>query len=140
MESSSVVLVRRWNSSAVLQPRTRAQFTRTIAARNGRDVVCAWQNFRASHIVRVASLLTTRGSGPRAVLVLHGFLGSGRNLGSLAQLIASRLGDVKLVLPDLLGHGTSPPLPDGADLGTLADAALELSRGLSPKTPQAIVG
>jgi esterase len=74
---------------------------------------------------------TTRGAGPRAVLVLHGFLGSGRNLASLAQLISARLDDVKLVLPDLLGHGTSPPLTEGADLDTLAEAVLALSRSLS---------
>jgi pimeloyl-ACP methyl ester carboxylesterase len=60
------------------------------------------------------------GQGTTNVLLLHGFLGSGRNLTTLAKRLSERNPAWRLVVPDLTGHGTSPPLPDGADLGTLA--------------------
>ncbi len=69
---------------------------------------------------------TTRGEGPRATVLLHGFLGSGRNLASLARRWAERDASRRFVLPDLLGHGTSPALPAGADLDALAEPVVEL--------------
>lgn len=67
-----------------------------------------------------------RGHGPHRVLLLHGFLGSGRNLGALARAWSERDPSLTLVQADLLGHGRSPPMPEDADLYTLGAAGLEL--------------
>jgi esterase len=73
--------------------------------------------------------LTTRGEGPRAIALVHGFLGSGRNLASLARRLSESDPALRLVLPDLTGHGTSPPLPPEATLTTLAQDLLEAIPG-----------
>lgn len=82
----------------------------------------------------------TRGEGPHAVLMLHGFLGSGRNLGALALGLSRRDPTCRCVLPDLTGHGASPPLPPGADLSTLAGDVLELADGLALSRPFSLIG
>lgn len=66
---------------------------------------------------------TWRGSGPRVVLLLHGFLGSSRNLGALARRWTAADPSVRLLQVDLPGHGQSPPLPTHA---TLVDMAQEV--------------
>lgn len=60
------------------------------------------------------------GGGDHPTVLLHGFLGSGKNLRGLAQRWAE--GDPRrlFLIPDLTGHGASPALPPGADLDTLA--------------------
>ena len=83
---------------------------------------------------------TERGSGPRAVVALHGFLGSGRNLASLARRWIERDAGRRIVLPDLTGHGASPPLPPGADLETLGRDVLALARYLGLGEPFELVG
>jgi esterase len=83
---------------------------------------------------------TERGSGQQPVVLLHGFLGSGRNLASLARLWAGRDPDVRIVLPDLTGHGASPPLGPGADLGSMASDVLELMANLGLPAPITLVG
>lgn len=83
---------------------------------------------------------TLRGDGPRAILLLHGFLGSGRNLNAVARRWSALDPGVRLVLVDLLGHGRSPKLPPGADLATQAEAILELARHLALPGPLAITG
>jgi pimeloyl-ACP methyl ester carboxylesterase len=83
---------------------------------------------------------TTRGDGERVVIMLHGFLGSGRNLGSLARRLSDRDRSLRIVLPDLRGHGSSPPLPSGADLGTLARDVLDLADRLTPSGPMDLLG
>lgn len=82
----------------------------------------------------------TRGQGPNAVLLLHGFLGSGRNLGALARTWSQRDPDLGLVQADLLGHGRSPALPAGADLYALAEAALQLVQTQKRPGPLWVVG
>lgn len=72
------------------------------------------------------------GGGPRPILLLHGFLGSGRNLSTLARQWAARDRGLSVLTVDLLGHGRSPPLPPGADLGTVADALLALCAAVFP--------
>lgn len=72
------------------------------------------------------------GSGPRRTALVHGFLGSGRNLAGLARLWAARDPTRSFVLPDLAGHGTSPPLPPGADLHSLARDLLDTLAGADP--------
>jgi esterase len=69
---------------------------------------------------------TRRGEGPHRVLLLHGFLGSGRNLGALVRAWSERDSSLGLVQADLLGHGRSPPIPEGADLYALGAAGLAL--------------
>lgn len=68
-----------------------------------------------------------RGDGATTVLLVHGFLGSGRNLNSLARKWAQADASLRFVLVDMLGHGDSPPLPPGATLETMAEPLLELA-------------
>src|SRR4051812_7740237 len=70
----------------------------------------------------------TRGEGARIAVLLHGFLGSGRNLASLARRLADTFPMLTVVTPDLTGHGSSPPLPRGATLATMAQDVLESTR------------
>ncbi len=69
----------------------------------------------------VAILASTLvGDGDRPTVLLHGFLGSSRNLRGFAQRWAARAPDRAVLLVDLTGHGTSPPLPPDAGVDTLA--------------------
>jgi pimeloyl-ACP methyl ester carboxylesterase len=70
----------------------------------------------------------TIGTGTRPTVLLHGFLGSGKNLRSLAQRWAEREPDRLFHIPDLTGHGASPPLLPDADLGALAADLLETAQ------------
>jgi len=83
------------------------------------------------------------GDGPRPVVLLHGFLGSARNLSTLARLLVERDPGLGVVALDLTGHGASPPLPPGADSATLAGDVLATTRALGlaePLSPLTIVG
>ena len=82
----------------------------------------------------------SRGSGPHSIVLLHGFLGSGRNLASVARRWTEAASDVRLVLPDLTGHGASPALPPDADLDTLARDVLALTEALRLSKPVTLVG
>ncbi len=74
------------------------------------------------------------------MLLLHGFLGAGRNLTTLAKRLAAREPALRIVVPDLTGHGGSPPLEDGADLHTLARDVLALARVRGLAEPFEIIG
>ena len=77
------------------------------------------------------TLATTRiGDGPRPTLLLHGFLGAGRNLASLARVWSQRDPSRTFVLVDLPGHGTSPALTPGTDLSVMGRAVLETAQPL----------
>jgi pimeloyl-ACP methyl ester carboxylesterase len=80
------------------------------------------------------------GQGPRAVLLLHGFLGSGRNLASLARGLAERDTSLSVFALDLTGHGASPSLPDGADTSVLARDVLATARAIGAAPPLRLVG
>jgi pimeloyl-ACP methyl ester carboxylesterase len=80
------------------------------------------------------------GTGPSPLLLLHGFLGSGRNMASLARGLADRNPRWSVVALDLPGHGASPPLPAGADLSALARAVLETASVLALPPPHTVVG
>jgi pimeloyl-ACP methyl ester carboxylesterase len=68
-------------------------------------------------------------------------LGSGRNLRTLAQRWSERAPELRFLLPDLRGHGESPPLPaEGATLSLLAADVLTTARALALPTPFRIVG
>lgn len=80
------------------------------------------------------------GQGERPTVLLHGFLGQGRNLRSLAQAWSEADPNRRFLVPDLTGHGTSPALPPGADLQTLARDVLETVRAKSYGRPADFVG
>ena len=80
------------------------------------------------------------GSGPDALVLLHGFLGSGRNLGLVARALAARDRSRRFVTMDLAGHGESPPLPPGADLAALGRDVLETAASLGLAGPFALAG
>jgi esterase len=83
---------------------------------------------------------TRVGDGPRPLVLLHGFLGSGRNLGALARGLATADPALSVFALDLPGHGASPPLPTDADLGSLARSVLDTAGDLAGTTPLALVG
>jgi esterase len=80
------------------------------------------------------------GAGPRAVVLLHGFLGVARNLATLARRLVARDASLSVITPDLTGHGASSALPPGADLGTLAADVLATAGDLGLASPLDLVG
>ena len=80
------------------------------------------------------------GAGPPPLVLLHGLLGSARNLSTLSRLVVERRPDLATVSFDLGGHGASPPLPPGADTATLAAGVLASVRALGLLMPLAVVG
>lgn len=80
------------------------------------------------------------GSGARPTVLLHGFLGSGRNLASLARRWSQADPARRFLLPDLTGHGASPALPEGATLVTLARDVLATSQKIFGAEPVSLVG
>jgi pimeloyl-ACP methyl ester carboxylesterase len=81
-----------------------------------------------------------RGSGDHTVFMLHGFLGSGRNLQSLARRWSEREPRLRLVLPDLTGHGMSPSPRDPPTLEQVARDVLALADDVKADEPLTIVG
>lgn len=80
------------------------------------------------------------GHGPRTVLLLHGFLGSARNVASLARGLSERDPSLSVLALDLTGHGTSPPLGEGAGTPALAADVLATVRALDVAAPVRLVG
>lgn len=80
------------------------------------------------------------GEGPRALVLLHGLLGSGRNLATLARGLSERDRALSVVTLDLTGHGASPPLPPGADSATLAGDVLATTEALGLRGPLTLAG
>ena len=80
------------------------------------------------------------GEGTVATVLLHGFLGSGRNLRSLATAWSAQEPARRFYLPDLTGHGASPPLPEGATLQTLAADVVQSAREAGLQGPLHLVG
>jgi pimeloyl-ACP methyl ester carboxylesterase len=74
------------------------------------------------------------------VVLLHGLLGSGRNLATLARGVGAPDTARSVVAVDLTGHGGSPPLPADADLTTLAADLLATVDALGLAGPLALVG
>lgn len=71
---------------------------------------------------------------------MHGFLGSGRNLASFARRWTELDPSLRLILPDLTGHGESPALPPDGDLDTMARDVLALADFLHVPKPLTLVG
>ncbi|MCY1074144.1 alpha/beta fold hydrolase [Archangium lansingense] len=80
------------------------------------------------------------GEGQRPTVLLHGFLGTGRNLRSLATAWSEVDKSRRFLLVDLTGHGTSPRLPPGATLSTVAGDVLETARAAGLHGPLDLVG
>ena len=82
---------------------------------------------------------TRAGDGPQPLALLHGFLGSGRNLTTLARGLAAGAPRYSIYAFDLPGHGASSPLPPAASLG---DVAGEVRSAMSAVNamPWALVG
>lgn len=78
------------------------------------------------------------GEGPVGVLVLHGFLGSGRNLWPLATRLAEALPELSFYCMDLPGHGVSPALPPDAELSHMVDTVAAACGALPPLS--AVIG
>lgn len=74
------------------------------------------------------------------MVMIHGFMGSGRNMVGLAQRWIARDPSLRILHPDLTGHGRSPPLPPGADLSTLARDILDTAEAEGIGGPLRIVG
>jgi pimeloyl-ACP methyl ester carboxylesterase len=64
------------------------------------------------------------GNGPHTLVFLHGLFARGNDLQGFAQQVVGERDDVRVLLPDLLGHGDSPALPRPANLATVAEAVL----------------
>jgi pimeloyl-ACP methyl ester carboxylesterase len=73
-------------------------------------------------------------------VLLHGLLGSARNLSTLARLLSARNPDLTVVALDLPGHGGSPPLPPAADSDLLAREVLTTTDTLGLTRPLRLVG
>jgi esterase len=80
------------------------------------------------------------GAGRRPLVLLHGLLGSARNLATLARHLIDLKPDLGVVAFDLTGHGSSPPLPPGADAAALAADVLASARTLGLTAPLMLVG
>jgi pimeloyl-ACP methyl ester carboxylesterase len=80
------------------------------------------------------------GEGEVPTVLLHGFLGSGRNLRSLAAAWSEAEPRRRFLMPDLTGHGGSLPMPPGADLSTLARDVVETARAKGFTGPLELVG
>lgn len=80
------------------------------------------------------------GQGPVPTVLLHGFLGQGRNLRTLALAWSEAAPRRRFLVPDLTGHGTSPALPPEADIHTLARDVLETARSKGFTGPVDFVG
>lgn len=80
------------------------------------------------------------GDGPQATALVHGYLGSGRNLWSLARAWSALDSSRTFVLPDLTGHGDSPPFEPDADLRSMARDLLDTLVATGLPAPYSLVG
>lgn len=80
------------------------------------------------------------GPGGHGIVLLHGFMGSGRNVRGLAQAWSEKNPSLFFSMPDLTGHGRSPALPEGADVFTLARDVIATARADGIEGPLRIVG
>jgi pimeloyl-ACP methyl ester carboxylesterase len=83
-------------------------------------------------------VVEAEGAGPW-LLLLHGYLGMGRNLASLARRLAAGRPGVRPVLVDLPAHGRSPP-PEEGGMETLALPVWSLVDELCGDDPVEVIG
>ncbi|MET0405828.1 MAG: alpha/beta fold hydrolase, partial [Cystobacter sp.] len=80
------------------------------------------------------------GEGRRPTVLLHGFLGTGRNLRSLVGAWSAADPSRRFLVPDLTGHGTSPPLSPASSLASMAADVVETARAAGMEGPLDFVG
>jgi pimeloyl-ACP methyl ester carboxylesterase len=80
------------------------------------------------------------GEGARGGVLLHGFLGSGKNLRSLAQRWVAQRPELRLLVADLRGHGESPPLAPDQDLAAMAEDVLVTAASAGLPEPFVVLG
>ncbi len=80
------------------------------------------------------------GEGSRPTVLLHGFLGQGKNLRTLAQKWSERDSSRVFLVPDLRGHGTSPAADDQTTLTVMARDVVETARAEGFSGPLDFVG
>lgn len=73
-------------------------------------------------------------------MLLHGFLGTGKNLRTLATRWAEVDPSRKLLLPDLTGHGESQPLPRDTTLDRMGADVLETAELEGFRAPLRLIG
>lgn len=83
---------------------------------------------------------TRTGAGSRALFLLHGFLGSGRNLATLARGLTRRRPEYTAYTLDLTGHGDSPPLPPRPEVAGIARDVLDTAHALDTPPPWTLIG
>lgn len=83
---------------------------------------------------------TSVGSGQFGTVLLHGFLGSGKNLRTLAMRWVERDASRRFLLVDLRGHGVSGGDTDGCHLTDLAADVLETADAEGFDGPLSLVG
>jgi esterase len=114
---------------------TPAGTARTI----GGDAASHVGNPGGQHVTARILAHQGHGDGPPALMLLHGFLGSSRNLGGLGRRLAGMQQGRSVLAFDLTGHGVSPPLPPEADLATLAGDVLATADALGVHAPLRLV-
>lgn len=82
----------------------------------------------------------TIGTGTQRTMVLHGFMGSGQNLRSLARRLNQADPSRSFELVDLTGHGSSPPLPPNATLADIAQDVADTAASVGADEPFPILG
>lgn len=82
----------------------------------------------------------TVGTGSQRTMVLHGFMGSGQNLRSLARRLTQVDPSRSFELVDLTGHGASPPLPPNATLADIARDVIDTAVEVGATEPFDIIG
>ncbi len=80
------------------------------------------------------------GTGPRPAVLIHGFLGSGRNLASFARRWTEIDPELSFLLPDLPGHGASRTVGPEAGLREIARDVLATARAEGFEGPLHWVG
>ncbi|MGA9520410.1 MAG: alpha/beta fold hydrolase [Myxococcaceae bacterium] len=80
------------------------------------------------------------GEGSRPTVLLHGFMGQGKNLRTLAQKWSERDPSRVFLVPDLRGHGTSPAADEQTTLAVMARDVLETARAEGFSGPLDFVG
>lgn len=84
-------------------------------------------------------LVQAQGKVRATALVLHGILGSARNLRTFAGLLTARVPGLQIVLVDLRNHGDSAGAPPPHTLQACADDLQRLCRHLGLR-PEAVIG
>ncbi len=73
-------------------------------------------------------------------MLLHGLLGSARNLSTVARLLSARDSTLTVIGFDLPGHGGSPPLPSDADSDLMAHEVLASASTIGVAWPLRLIG